>query len=170
VRRAQQAYRTRKEDHVTQLEEKCYELEGVVEDMTNTFIAFSDTLLNSESVGLETTKQLRETMKKFLVLSETAAHHAEEAILLDENNEPPAADPVVEESGSLLETINDAYLPQDLSTISSSFQINPILRNTEIPRQTPVTYRTNITDFAIPSPFANYGVWGIRPSTHGARA
>jgi hypothetical protein len=164
VRRAQQAYRTRKEDHVAQLKEKCHELEGVVEDMTSTFIAFSDTLLNSEGVGLETTKQLRETMKKFLVLSETAAHHAEEATpSLDENNEPPAADPVVEESGSSSETINDAYPPQDLSTVSSLFQINPILRNTEIGRQTPVTYETNITDFAIPSPFANYGVWGIRP-------
>jgi hypothetical protein len=163
VRRAQQAYRTRKEDHLTQLEEKCHGLEGVVEDMTSTFIAFSDTLLNSEGVGLETTKQLRETMKKFLVLSETAAHHAGEATPLDENNEPPATNPVVEESGSSSETISDAYPPQDLSTISSLFQINPTFRNIEIATQTPVAYGTNITDFAIPSPLANYGFWGIRP-------
>ena len=78
---------------MTQLEEKCHELEGVVEDMTSTFVAFSDHLLHSESVGPETTKELRETMKKFLVLSEKAARDAWQAApSLDEIQEPPATD------------------------------------------------------------------------------
>ncbi len=92
------------------------------------------------------------------MLLQTAAHHAERVISLEEINEPPAADLVVEESGSSWETIIDAYPPQDLSFVSSLFQINPIPRNTEIARQTPVTYGTKTMDFAIPNPFANCGV------------
>ena len=164
MRRAQKAYRTRKEDHVTQLEEKCHELEGVVEDMTSTFVAFSDHLLHSESVGPETTKELRETMKKFLVLSEKAARDAWQAApSLDEIQEPPATDPVLEVDNSSPKTFDDAYPEEDLSAVSSLFQISPFLHNTEITRQTSVTYGTNTMDFAIPSPFVNYGVWGIRP-------
>jgi archaellum component FlaC len=91
VRRAQKAYRTRKDNHVTQLEKRCRELEGVVEDMTNTFIALSDTILNSGAAGSGTTKELGETMRKFLLLSEKAARDPWEAVpSSDENNEPQA--------------------------------------------------------------------------------
>ncbi|KAE9378235.1 hypothetical protein N431DRAFT_541763 [Stipitochalara longipes BDJ] len=164
VRRAQKAYRTRKEKHVTALEEKCHELEGVVEDMTNTFIAFSDNLLNSANIGPEITKELRGTMKKFLVLSEKAARDPwEPAASSDENNEPLASDPITDNSDSSSKSINNEVQSQWLSTTPPFFEADPILRDTGNVQQTPVIYGTNIMDLPNLSPYTNYGIWGLRP-------
>ena len=51
VRRAQKAFRTRKEQHAANLEEKCRTLESVVEEMTNEFLRFSDGLLRIGEKG-----------------------------------------------------------------------------------------------------------------------
>jgi hypothetical protein len=164
VRRAQKAYRTRKEKHVTELKEKCHDLEGVVEDMTNTFIAFSDSLLNSGSLGPETTKELRETMKKFIVFSEKAARDPLGAApSSDENIEPPTMDPVIEDSDSSSKTFPNAFQPQVISSTPPFFETDPILRDTRDLPQTPVIYGTNIMDFPNMNPYANYGIWGLRP-------
>ncbi|KAH7420005.1 hypothetical protein BKA64DRAFT_634657 [Cadophora sp. MPI-SDFR-AT-0126] len=77
VRRAQKAFRTRKEQHVANLEEKCKTLESVVEAMTNEFIRFSDGLLGvgemgSGDVDAYVKRELRGTMERFLELGRRA--------------------------------------------------------------------------------------------------
>ncbi|PVH85237.1 hypothetical protein DL98DRAFT_568442 [Cadophora sp. DSE1049] len=77
VRRAQKAFRTRKEQHVAHLEEKCKSLEKVVEEMTNEFIRFSDGLLGlsgrgSGDVDTYVKRDLRGTMERFLELGRRA--------------------------------------------------------------------------------------------------
>ncbi|KAH6713202.1 hypothetical protein BKA61DRAFT_71816 [Leptodontidium sp. MPI-SDFR-AT-0119] len=73
VRRAQNAFRNRKEQHVAQLEEKCKTLETVVEEMMNTFIGFSDGLLAGGDVDVHVKQALRRVMERFLELGRRAA-------------------------------------------------------------------------------------------------
>ncbi|KAH7350768.1 hypothetical protein BKA65DRAFT_593657 [Rhexocercosporidium sp. MPI-PUGE-AT-0058] len=73
VRRAQKAFRIRKEQHVAQLEERCNTLESVVEEMTNTFIEFSDGIVGGSDVDVHVKRALRGTMERFLELGRRAA-------------------------------------------------------------------------------------------------
>jgi hypothetical protein len=73
VRRAQTAYQTRKQQYVSALEEKSLELEGIVEEMTNTFVGLSDNLLQSGIDSPYITKEPKVTLQRFLELSRRAA-------------------------------------------------------------------------------------------------
>lgn len=149
---------------MTQLEERCRELEGVIEDMTNTFIALSDTILNSGGASSGTTKELGEIMRKFLLLSEKATRDPWEAVpSSDENNEPPATDQVFEDKDFSSKRVTNAFQPRSVSTERPLCEIDPILRTEATTWQTPMIYGTNIMDLAIPNPYVNYGIWGIRP-------
>ncbi|KAN0108586.1 hypothetical protein V8E51_008328 [Hyaloscypha variabilis] len=164
VRRAQKAYRARKENHVTELEEKCRELDGVIEDMTNTFVAFSDNLLGSENIGPETNKKLKETMKKFLVLSEKATRDPWEPLpSFDENNELPAPDETINSKRSAsIGTVIYEPQSQSMSTAPVLFGIDPILRSNVNVQQTPGLYGMNIMDPPGMYPHAN-NLWDLQP-------
>lgn len=77
MRRAQTAFRLRKEQHVAALEEKCGELGTIIEEMSNTFMQLSDKLLESGAVHAST---LRPTIERFLQLSQRASHEAGETV------------------------------------------------------------------------------------------
>ena len=79
VRRAQKVFRSRKEQHVASLEEKCKTLESVVEEMTNEFLRFSDGLLGigegrsgGGDVDSYVKREMRGTMERFLELGRRA--------------------------------------------------------------------------------------------------
>jgi len=148
---------------VTTLEDKCRELEGVVEDMTNTFVSFSDSLLESGSIGPETTKELRETMKKFLVLSKKVARDPWEPAASSDENEAPTLDAVADSSDFSTVTTNNELQIELSSAINPFFEADPILRDSGDSQQTPVIYGTDIMEYPTMNPYTNYGIWGLRP-------
>ncbi|EPE28624.1 hypothetical protein GLAREA_09745 [Glarea lozoyensis ATCC 20868] len=77
LRRAQIAYRKRKETHLSGLEQRCEDLEHVVEQMTNEFINFSDRLISSGSSNAENIRDVRSVLGRFLELSKQAAKHTD---------------------------------------------------------------------------------------------
>jgi hypothetical protein len=148
---------------VIELEEKCRELESVVEGMTNTFIEFSGRLLDSKTLGPDTTKELRETMKKFLVLSEKAAHDSLNTLpSTNLPDEQPETDAVVKNSDISPDIATHDFSRESryLATMPSSFQINPILRDTSIQRATS-TYGMKTIGPVDMNPWVNYGIWGL---------
>jgi len=164
VRRAQKAYRSRKEKHVVELEEKCRDLEGVVEDMTNTFVAFSDSLLKRGDTNPETARELKEAMKKFLALSEKAARDPwEERGMSPENtDQQPVPDLAVENTETIPQTIITDSHSQELSS-ASSFETTTALFNPQGTLKSPLPYGPNVTDFDNLNIYANYSIWGLPP-------
>jgi hypothetical protein len=78
------------------LEEKSLELEGIVEEMTNTFVGLSDNLLQSGIESPYITKELKVTLQRFLELSRRAAWELgyDSEVLpesLDLNDPPPSS-------------------------------------------------------------------------------
>lgn len=84
------------------LGEKRRELEGVVGGMTNTFMAFSDSLLKCRNTNPEMTRGPNETMKKFLALLEKAPRDpwGENDVLPEHSDEKSIPEVVVEDTAS----------------------------------------------------------------------
>lgn len=128
--------------------------------MTNTFVEFSDGLLSSSSIGMGATKELGETMKKFLALSEKASRDSLETLETPEApNEQLLTDPIVENYEFPQNLSAKTIHTQNLSSMPFSFEINPILRHSGM-QLTPTMNGTNATDT---NPWGNYGLWGGLP-------
>ncbi|KAF4627388.1 hypothetical protein G7Y89_g10767 [Cudoniella acicularis] len=87
VRRAQEAYRRRKEARASAVEQKCKDLEAIVEEMTNTFVGFSDRLVNSGKLNDGVMHDLKNTLGRFLELGRSAAKKVDNDLGEDEDNE-----------------------------------------------------------------------------------
>lgn len=144
-----------------ELEEKCRELEGVVEDMTNTLVDFSDSLIKCGNTNPEMARGLKETMKKFLALSEKAARDPweEKDGSPEHSDEQPVLEGVVEDTESSSQTVADVSQSRELSAVPF-FETTPVLLNPSGTLQAPLIYGQNITDF---DPYANYSIWGLPP-------
>lgn len=75
MRRAQKAFRERKEKHASGLESKVSDLEMIIEEMSNTFLEFSDELLKSREVD---PARIKQTTEVFLALSHRASRALDE--------------------------------------------------------------------------------------------
>jgi hypothetical protein len=149
VRRAQTAYRTRKQRYVSALEEKCLELEGIVEEMTNTFVGLSDSLLQSGIDSPHITKELKVTLQRFLELSRRAAW------------EPEGEREVLTERVDL----NDP--PERLFSVTSNMSLDVVdehsmeLRPGGCDVQIYAKRGRNSINFGNADPYLNYRVWGL---------
>ncbi|KAL2071692.1 hypothetical protein VTL71DRAFT_12927 [Oculimacula yallundae] len=149
VRRAQKAFRTRKDQHLAQLEEKCKTLENVVEEMTSTFLKFSDGLLSStisrgdERVGSEKVnvnldsyvkRELKGTMERFLELGRKAAMESGEEEEEEEEEEGGRED--MDEDGQMSQdshVINVQDLPRTDGSNPNALEFSESRRHTSKP-------------------------------------
>ena len=177
MRRAQKAFRIRKEQHVNALEEKCRRLESVVEEMSNTFVGFSDDLLNSGNVRPEITGVLKATMERFLVLSEQVQDQEGEELghTEDLTNVSSLKAPFdVSSSSKTLSGVPSDPSPgssaaadtprPSLSQISPSASEAPSLSLARTHESSATLRRLNATNFGgSADPYLNYGLWGNPP-------
>ncbi|KAM3075122.1 hypothetical protein ACMFMF_005803 [Clarireedia jacksonii] len=77
LRRAQKAYRIRKENHVKFQDNRINELETIVEEMSNVFMDVSDQILNLPGMTMEAKEVLKDGMERFLELGRKAAQGEE---------------------------------------------------------------------------------------------
>jgi hypothetical protein len=148
---------------VTALEEKCRDLDSIVEEMGSTFMSFSDNLLKTRSVD---PGAIRTTMEKFLHLSQRAARTVEE-----ENDDPfnefesPASTPA--SSKTLVKPdVNSLMLTSSKAGNTSgaggtSTELSPY-HSPPGPKASPFDISGSF------DPFLNYSLWG-RP-THSSSA
>ncbi|EAW12151.1 bZIP transcription factor [Aspergillus clavatus NRRL 1] len=89
IRLAQRAYRSRQEATMSQMKNRIQELESVIETMTETFIAFSDTLMQSSMLASSPgiAQSLQEATAKYVELSNRVNPVGEE----DDNSDAAAA-------------------------------------------------------------------------------
>lgn len=84
IRRAQKAYRVRKEAHVSAIVKKCQDLEKVVDEMMSEFVGFSDVLMRKLDIDREAVGPLlRDTIERFLELGKRAAKEPGEDNLIE---------------------------------------------------------------------------------------
>jgi hypothetical protein len=153
VRRAQTAYRTRKQRYVSALEEKCLELEGIVEEMINTFVGLSDSLLQSGIDRPHITKELKVTLQRFLELSRRAAWElGDDSEVLPERldlNDPP-------------ELLSSVTSTMSLYVVDEhSMELQPGSSDVK----TYARRRRNSINFGNVDPYLNCGVWGLPPQS-----
>ncbi|KAL1958974.1 hypothetical protein VTO42DRAFT_3527 [Malbranchea cinnamomea] len=81
IRLAQRAYRLRKETALSSLHQRVAELEKTVEDMSKTFLALNDEVMNSGLLAShsELARQFRRAAKRFLSLAKVANHDSAHA-------------------------------------------------------------------------------------------
>ena len=170
VRRAQKAFRTRKEQHAANLEEKCRTLESVVEEMTNEFLRFSDGLLRigekgngGRDVDSYVKRELRGTMERFLELGKRAGRDPGE-----EEEEGEVAEEIADEDqgeGRIVDysELNGSQL-QDHNMLNTT-------SSTLLPQEPLLSQHTTV-DFPAPSsyvpqhnanPYLN-NIWTLPPS------
>lgn len=158
IRRAQKAFRLRKEQYVAGLEAKNRDLELIVEEMGSTFLSFSDDLLKTRKVDPEAIKA---TTEAFLRLSQRAAHNpgheSEErsnefqSTTINSTSTPIETDinPFMSNAFQVGITSNTAFTP------AGSTKLAPY--TSPLGSEAPPTYNVVTgTD-----PLFNYSIWGI---------
>ncbi|KAH6674288.1 hypothetical protein B0J14DRAFT_35952 [Halenospora varia] len=116
VRRAQTAYRQRKEAHISAVEQRCKNLEKVVEEMTTTFVGFSDKLVASGTTNENTIQDLKHTLAKFLHLGRSAAKEVS-----DEDEEMP--------EGGIVENSDEGVGKENMCTVAGLLEQEAFLSN-----------------------------------------
>ncbi|KAJ5479312.1 hypothetical protein N7530_004821 [Penicillium desertorum] len=83
LRVAQQAYRTRKENTIGDLQDRVHELEAGIEQLSQSFLTFSDLLLETGLLGKHShvTSALRKITQQHLSLAETGCANPDEGAL-----------------------------------------------------------------------------------------
>jgi hypothetical protein len=159
VRQAQTAYRTRKQRYVSALEEKCLELEGIVEEMTNTFVGLSDSFLQSGINSPHITKELQVTLQRFLELSRRAAWE-----LGDESEVVPERLDLNDPAEQLLSSVTSTISLDPNSVVvdeGDSMELQEESSDVQLYER----HRRNSINFGNGDPYVNYGVWGLQPQS-----
>lgn len=141
--------------------------------MTNTFIDFSDSLVQSGRVGPEIAEELKATMERFLALSQKASREVEEEtdIVREDSNTSTAvgvcAETAVPSSTALIDFKSPAVPPTshpDYQTIPPPFKEETAMAMSRVtPNQSLVRFGSSNAfqfEFGTPDPYMN-GIWGL---------
>jgi hypothetical protein len=159
VRRAQKAFRERKENHVNGLESKISTLEKIIEEMSNTFLGFSNDLLKSRRVN---PAQIWQTTGVFLTLSQRASRALDEE---PEETGKEAEYDMRKGRSSLFELGLKAELGFKSEPVTSMEELaDPLFYtlygNAEGSPLAVLSGTSTAQDFRIPDPHRNY-LWGM---------
>lgn len=143
------------------LEEKCRDMELVIEEMSKTFLNFSDSLLQSGSVN---PKILRPTMETFLQLSQRAARElGEESVktpddIGEESDTPTRSTELIKRNNSGASKIvaSREVATRDHSLYSSE---DPMVMSQDASDATPrASGNGDLSNF---EPLVDYSLWGL---------
>ncbi|KAH8685806.1 hypothetical protein BGZ60DRAFT_559606 [Tricladium varicosporioides] len=160
VRRAQTAYRQRREAHISAVEQRCKNLEKIVEEMTTTFVGFSDRLVTSGTANENMIQDLKYTLAKFLHLGKSAAKE------VSDEDEEMLEGGVIENGDERVSEENirmAARFPDQDAFLSNTLSLDGEISNSAGgPAQMPSQW----SDATTLNPYLNNSIWSpIQPAT-----
>ncbi|KAJ5400563.1 hypothetical protein N7465_011052 [Penicillium sp. CMV-2018d] len=124
LRIAQQAYRTRKANTISTLEKRVHELECDIEELSQSFLAFSNLLVGTDLLGKHPpiTLALQKITQQYVSLAKTGCANPDEGTLNEAASIPPASvDQGENSSDSHSVVTSDGSTPTGLSSTSTQW-------------------------------------------------